>query len=282
MQFQSTRNPQHRVGLSDAIARGPGAGRRTVRPDRAAGASIARRSTAPHTMPEVAEVLLRPFAAGDAIAAAAAGHRPRRLQLPGAARGSGGGGGTVVSAGAVPRPDRGIQGFRRAVPRGLARAHSPQRSASADDPGRDLRRHGWRRSRGVLPASLGRRRGALSEGPRLGPPGTAARVLGQRTCARWRLRGTFDDCQRMVKEAFVDPALGSRPAAVVGEQHQRRPAAAADGVLRAVEPRAVPPRRSRAQLHRALGQPGQRGRLPLGAQGGPADRRSRCWRRTPT
>ena len=68
MQFQSTRNPQHRVGLSDAIARGlaPDGGLYvpTELPD------IDRKAfDSAQTIPEVAEVLLRPFAAGDAIAA---------------------------------------------------------------------------------------------------------------------------------------------------------------------------------------------------------------------
>jgi threonine synthase len=67
MQFQSTRNPQHRVGLSEAIGRGlaPEGGLYvpTELPaiDRKAFDGV-------HTIPEVAEVLLRPFAAGDAIA----------------------------------------------------------------------------------------------------------------------------------------------------------------------------------------------------------------------
>ena len=67
MQFQSTRNPQHRVGLSEAIARG-------LAPD----GGLYVPTELPHidrkafdgarTIPEVAEILLRPFAAGDVIA----------------------------------------------------------------------------------------------------------------------------------------------------------------------------------------------------------------------
>ena len=67
MQFQSTRNPQHRVGLSEAIARGLAPDGGLYVPTELPGIERTVFDGA-RTMPEVAEVLLRPFAAGDAIA----------------------------------------------------------------------------------------------------------------------------------------------------------------------------------------------------------------------
>ena len=45
------------------------------------------------------------------------------------------------------------------------------------------------------------------------------------------VRGRFDDCQRLVKQAFADPRAARALRALLGQQHQSRPAAAADGVL---------------------------------------------------
>ena len=67
MQFQSTRNPQHRVGLSEAIARGLAPDGGLYVPTELPGIDP-RAFDAVHAIPDVAEVLLRPFAAGDAIA----------------------------------------------------------------------------------------------------------------------------------------------------------------------------------------------------------------------
>ena len=46
------------------------------------------------------------------------------------------------------------------------------------------------------------------------------------------VKGTFDDCQRLAKEAFADAAAAVARAADVGEFNQPRPAAAADVLLR--------------------------------------------------
>ena len=51
------------------------------------------------------------------------------------------------------------------------------------------------------------------------------------------VHGTFDDCQRMVKGAMRDPGAHGGARVLVGEQHQPRPAAAADRLLRGGEPR---------------------------------------------
>ena len=52
------------------------------------------------------------------------------------------------------------------------------------------------------------------------------------------VRGTFDDCQRLVKQAFLDRALRGAPA-LLGQQHQPRAAAAAERVLRRRESRGL-------------------------------------------
>ncbi len=47
----------------------------------------------------------------------------------------------------------------------------------------------------------------------------------------WRSEGSFDDCQRLAKEAFRDPALEAAAAADLGELHQHRPPASPVPVL---------------------------------------------------
>ena len=53
---------------------------------------------------------------------------------------------------------------------------------------------------------------------------------------RFAVRGSFDDCQRLVKQAFLDPVAARAARAVLGQQHQPRAAAAAGGVLRGDQP----------------------------------------------
>ena len=48
-----------------------------------------------------------------------------------------------------------------------------------------------------------------------------------------RVAGSFDDCQRMVKQALSRSRAATAGAAELGQQHQPRPPAAADGLLRA-------------------------------------------------
>ena len=85
--------------------------------------------------------------------------------------------------------------------------------------------------------------------------------------------GSFDDCQRMVKEAFVDRdlardlLLSSANSINVGRLLPQMAYYAQSSLeLFRRDGRA-------AKLHRALGQPRQRRGLPLGARGRPADRR---------
>ncbi len=55
------------------------------------------------------------------------------------------------------------------------------------------------------------------------------------------VRGTFDDCQRLVKAAFADPVAPAALRAVLGQQHQHRAPAATDGLLRREQPGRVAP-----------------------------------------
>ena len=225
------------------------------------------------SIPAVAEVLLRPFAAGDA-------HRePGRRQssrdafnFPAPVVEVHGAGGPLSVLELFHGPTAAFKDFgARFLAASLERIPrtDPRRLtilvATSGDTGGAV-------AAAFYQASLGRRRRALSEGPGLAAPGEAARLLGRQRAHAGRRR----HLRRLPAHgqgSLRRPGAGPRPAAVLRQQHQRRPPAAADGLLRAVQPRTVPPRRARAELHRALGQPRQRRRVPLGAQGGPADRR---------
>ena len=103
---------------------------------------------APRSLPEVAEVMLRPFVEGDPIARQIGDDRARRFRFSRAARARRRRG-PAVGARAVPRTDGGVQGFRRAIPRGLAAAHPHRecatgRSTSSSRP-RETPAARWRR-----------------------------------------------------------------------------------------------------------------------------------------
>ena len=111
----------------------------------------------------------------------------------------------------------------------LERIRRGQR-AQADDPRRDLGRYGRRGRGGVPQQAVGRCRRAVSAGPRLAAAGAAARVLGRQ---RADLRGA-----RHVRRLPAHGEGGVRrsgarrdASALVGQQHQHRPPAAADGLL---------------------------------------------------
>jgi threonine synthase len=206
MQFQSTRNADHRVGLSEAIARGlaPDGGLYvpTELPDIRPRAFDGARS-----MPEVAEVLLRPFAAGDDIA----------RQVPA----------IVADAFNFPAPIVDVQGAEGPLCV-LELFHGPT-AAFKDFGARFLAASLERIPRSdprrltILVATSGDTGGAVAAAfyqrpwvdvVVLYPQGlVSARQEKQLACWGRNVRtlavgGTFDDCQRMVKEAFVDPALG--------------------------------------------------------------------------
>ena len=147
--------------------------------------------------------------------------------------------GAGVGARAVSRPDRRVQGFRRALPRRMPW------SASAAAQRRKLT---ILVATSATPAARSRRRFTAGRGSTssccIRRAWSRERQAQQLACwggnvRTFAVRGTFDDCQRMVKEAFARPGARRDASAVVGQQHQRRPPAAADGVLRQGGPGAV-------------------------------------------
>ena len=194
---------------------------------------------------------------------------PERRWAPGGAR-------------AVPRPDRGVQGLRRALSgRPASRACAPRRRApltilvaTSGDTG------------GAVAAAFHRRRGMRVVV--LFPKGLVSPTQEQQlTC--WgdnvralAVRGSFDDCQRLVKEAFLDPALRARDAAVVRQQHQSRPPAAAERLLRGDQPCGAAPHGEPASFIIPSGNLGNALACLWARATGPADRATSCWRTTPT
>jgi len=86
------------------------------------------------------------------------------------------------------------------------------------------------------------------------------------------VRGTFDDCQRLVKEALQEPALRERFDLSSANSINLGRLPAADGLLRRGEPCAVAHARPARLVRGAKRQPRQCGRMHLGAQGWVTDR----------
>ena len=206
---------------------------------------------------------------------AAAGDRTRGVQLPGTARAAHRGC-AAVGARALPRADRGVQGLRRALPR------RPRSAACVRGPGG--RSRSWSRPP-ATPAARWRRPftgGRASRVVVLFPKGRVSPTQEQQlTCwggnvRAFAVRGTFDDCQRMVKEAFrrrrrCAPACSCpRPTASTSGACCRRRCTTRPRALRYGAARRA------GIVHRAERQPRQRGGLPVGAPHGAADRRGRA------
>jgi threonine synthase len=206
MQFQSTRNAAHRVGLSEAISQGL-----------AADGGLYVPTTLPHidrqlfdgarTIPQVAEILLAPFAAGDALAPL----------LPA----------IVHDAFNFPAPLVDVQGA--AGPLSVLELFHGPTAAFKDFGARFLAASLERiprtdaRRLTILVATSGDTGGAVAAAfyrrpwvdvVVLYPQGlVSARQEKQLACwgrnvTTLAVAGTFDDCQRMVKEAFLNPELG--------------------------------------------------------------------------
>ncbi len=206
MRFQSTRDPSHTLGLGAAIARGLAPDGGLYVPDvlpRVDAAALAPRVD----LPELAARLLAPFAAGDVMADLLPAITRGRLQLPGAGRRGARRWRAAVGARAVPRA-------RPRHSRISARASWRRRSSAfrAPDPRRLT----------ILVATSGDTGGAVAAAfydrpwvdvvvlyPRglVSPRQEKQLACWGRNVRTLAVRGTFDDCQRMVKEAFVDPAL---------------------------------------------------------------------------
>jgi hypothetical protein len=137
--------------------------------------------------------------------------------------------------------------FKDVAARTMARwwdAHACCARRAGDRAGRDLGRHRLRR-RGRLRGHRGLRVVVLYPAGREPGAGAAARraAAGRRGVRR---RGDFDDCQRLVKAALVDPALARAPA-LDRQLDQPRPPAAADQLLRVGRAAARAPAGARAR-----------------------------------
>ncbi len=122
MKFVSTRGQSPAVSFGAALTQGLAPDGGLYMPEAWPTHPAVRASMARARLPEVAEVMLRPFVEGDADRRRDRRHRARRLRFSGAA-GAGGRCRQAVGARAVSRPHRGVQGFRRAISRRLAAAH---------------------------------------------------------------------------------------------------------------------------------------------------------------
>ncbi len=78
------------------------------------------------------------------------------------------------------------------------------------------------------------------------PRRSASSPAGATTSSRIASTARFDDCQRLVKEAFVDDGAQAALRTVERQQHQSRAPAAAGGVLRRHQPRGASRARRRA------------------------------------
>ena len=207
MKYISTRDADHAVTLGEAIARGiaPDGGLYVPQDVSALHCATVRRPTS--SCRRSASALLAPFAAGDPLAAELPRDLPRGVRFPGAARD--------------------VCRTRRRRCRVLELFHGPT-CAFKDFGARFLAacmeriRRGQRRKLTILVATSGDTGGAVAAAFH-GGPGSTSRVLyphglvserqaQQLACwggnvRTFAVRGTFDDCQRIVKEAFVDPAL---------------------------------------------------------------------------
>lgn len=205
MKFQSTRNPRQQATLGEAIARG-------IAPDGGLYVPAAFPHFAPaafdhlNTLPAIAGRLLAPFAAGDPLARELDAICRAALDFPA----------PLVPLDGTPGPVRVLELF-----------HGPT-SAFKDFGARFLaaalariRRHAPRRLT-ILVATSGDTGSAVAaafhgqpwaEVVVLYPRGLVSpRQAQQLSCWGGNVRtlavsGTFDDCQRMVKEAFLDPSL---------------------------------------------------------------------------
>ena len=208
MKFISTRGQSPAVSFGEALAQGLAPDGGLYMPERWPDLPIAAFYGA-NTLPEVAEILLQPFVEGDPIAphigdvVRDAFNFPAPL-VPVAHDGK------LSVLELFHGPTAAFKDFgARFLAASLSRIRKP-------DAGRPLN---------ILVATSGDTGGAVAAAFH-GRPGIVVSVLfpkglvsptqeRQLTCwgdnvLSYRVKGTFDDCQRLVKEAFVDPALKQR------------------------------------------------------------------------
>jgi threonine synthase len=206
MRYQSTRNPALEAGLSQAIARGLAADGGLYVPESLPPASLADLETA-NDLPELAARLLAPFAEGDVLAPMLGDVTRDAFTFPA----------PLVEVTATPGPLSVLELF-----------HGPT-AAFKDFGARFLAASLERIPRAdprrltILVATSGDTGGAVASAFYRRPwvdvvvlyPKGLVSPRQEKQLACWgdnvrtfAVRGNFDDCQRMVKEAFVDPALG--------------------------------------------------------------------------
>lgn len=207
MRFRSTRGGEERLGFSDALWRGLAADGGLYVPESWPRFSVADFDGA-ETLPEVAERLLAPFLVSDPLA-------PKLGEI-------------VREAFDFPAPLRQVRGTADGEILTVLELSSGPTAAFKDFGARFLAACFQRiRKPGsdpvnILVATSGDTGGAVAAAFH-GRPGMSVTVLfpkglvsptqqHQLTCwgdnvRAFAVRGTFDDCQRMVKEAFGDPAL---------------------------------------------------------------------------
>jgi threonine synthase len=203
--YQSTRDPQHRVGLSGAIAQGLAPDGGLYVPTALPRIDLAAFDGAT-SITEVARVLLRPFAAGDGIAQHVAEIVADAFNFPAPIVEVAGAGGPLSVLELFHGPTAAFKDFgARFLAASLERIprHDPRRLtilvATSGDTG------------GAVAAAFFKR--PWVDVVVLYPKGLVSpRQARQLACWGHNVRtlavaGSFDDCQRMVKDAFVDAAL---------------------------------------------------------------------------
>ena len=205
MRFQSTRDASHAVGLSEAISRGLAPDGGLYVPERLPVADRDALASAPD-LATLAERLIAPFAAGDAIAGRLGELTREAFSFPAPVVEVGGAGGPLSVLELFHGPTAAFKDFGARF-----LAATLERIPRADP-----------RRLTILVATSGDTGGAVAAAffdrpwvdvVVLYPRGlVSARQEQQLACWGRNVRtlsvaGTFDDCQRMVKEAFVDPAL---------------------------------------------------------------------------
>jgi threonine synthase len=205
MYFISTRNPTHRVNLSDAIAQGIAPDGGLYIPETFPAFKLADFEGA-NTVPEVAERLIAPFAEGDALA----------QEIPFIVRDAFNFPAPLVELKGTPGPASVLELF-----------HGPT-SAFKDFGARFLAasleriRRSASRKLTILVATSGDTGGAVAaafhrrpllEVGVLYPKGLVSQRQAQQLACwgdnvrTFTVTGSFDECQRVVKEAFLDPSL---------------------------------------------------------------------------
>lgn len=203
--YVSTRDPEHRVLLSQALANGIAPDGGLYVPERFPH-FVARQFEGVEALPDVATRLLAPFAEGDPLASELAAICQEAFNFPA----------PLVPLEQAPGPASVLELF-----------HGPT-SAFKDFGARFLAacleriRRGADRKLTILVATSGDTGGAVAaafhnrpgiEVVVLYPKGLVSeRQAHQLSCwganvRTYAVKGTFDECQRMVKEAFLDPTL---------------------------------------------------------------------------